>query len=148
MNKKKIFGEKCRILKPNEVWAHNGGTCWDTSLLIYQELSKSNICEQLQAFYFETQDKNRKMLSTHTAVLFREQKSRQFFWFEFSWWQNRGIHGPYNSITQFKNELEKNFVAPDGGKISYFTSSFDVEALLKMDRISAADFLKVSRKEK
>ena len=144
----RIFEENCRITKHEEVWAHGGGTCWDLTLLIYQALCKSNSCEQVQAFYVECQNKKRELVSTHTAVLFKEPTNRQFFWFEFSWWQHRGIHGPFESPDRFFKEFEKTFIYPDNKSMSFLTKSFDVDALLKMDRISTTDFLNIARKEK
>lgn len=142
--KPRFFEENCHVLKPEEVWARGCGTCWDLTLLIYDALSHMQFRE-LQTFYFEAKAPKGNVISTHTSVLFREPSSKQFFWFEFSWYQHRGIHGPYTSVDKFFDSLKRDYITSSGEKLLYLNPGFDAASLLKLDVITAEKFVEIAR---
>lgn len=149
-----FFEENYHILKPDDVWKHNCGTCWDLTLLIFSALSGLKYqkeiykfpCNDVQAFYYESRLPKNKSGAMHSSVLFQESHSKKYFWIEYSWFQHRGIHGPFDTKEQFFNIFEKYFVKPTGEILTLLNKSFDAEALLKLDVITVDDFVSIARK--
>lgn len=143
-NQPGYFEKHLHILKPAEVWQHKCGTCWDTTLLIYDELIRMKY-KDVDAFWFESKSASSSAMSTHTSVLFQDPTSKKYFWFEYSWFQHKGLHGPFDSKAQFFSILKKDYILPTGEKLVFLNESFDAKFLLSLDIIRAEDFVKIAR---
>ena len=137
-----FFEENCYILKPNEVWKYGVGTCWDFTILEYQELSKSY--DKVIPVYFEIYSKN--TFVTHSSILYQE-KDETFSWFEFAWGPCAGIHYHYADKKLAFENIEKLFKLKYNKSVTYSKLNFNITKLLELDNITAKDFIKAVRAE-
>lgn len=144
VNNTNEISDKCIVMKPEDVWARKLGTCWDCTLLEYVELKKMGY-KELIPVYFEQFPKNsyKEYTTTHSFIVYTEPKVKGYFWFEYTWYKQCGLHGPWNTMKELKERVEE--AATVGGKdvIRYWKEGFDIEALLSMDEIGIMDFVKI-----
>lgn len=132
--------QNCIILKPEEVWRHKSCTCWDASLLEYDELKRMGY-SYLSANYYEVADKKNEVFANHSFIIYQEKKSKGFYWFEYTWYRQCGLHGPYMKEEEIINEISRLAIEAPGDTISYWSRNFDIASLLKLDTITVPDFL-------
>lgn len=86
------FSNNYRMLLPHEVHRLRVGVCWDQS--VYEKYIFDTQFEFDEVVLMSNQ---MYYLGTHTYLCYRDGKD--WFYFENSWGQHRGIHGPYKSIS-------------------------------------------------
>lgn len=95
---------------PPQTWKVKKGNCHDQSLLAKWWFDKMGyICGQL--FFIEMNDGESTGGNAHTLTWY--QKDDKYFWFEHSWENKRGIHGPYNSIDELKEDVYREWESDD-----------------------------------
>lgn len=132
------FENNCYVLKPEDVWKRKIGTCWEFTLLEYTELKKSY--SEVYPVYFNLV-KDKQMI-THTFVVYKDELG-VFRWFEYAWERFAGVNGPYSDYA------DASSTALECAKIRYnatdrhirLLSKFKVEPLLKLDVITAEEFI-------
>ena len=88
------------LMTPKQVLENKLGVCWDDVELERYYCEKHNIPHSTY-FYI-----NGKHGSTHTILVFKTEDNK-FYWFEHSWYNQRGIHGPFTSIKDiFKTNIK------------------------------------------
>ena len=130
-----------RILFPDEVEKYKVGTCWDTSLYMYYKLKIDckKYISTVKLIYIDCMKPN---FVTHTTVMYRHRTSKLWYWMEYSWEKNRGIHGGniyFKTIWDtFINTWKSTY-----GSINEYNQLVDGETLLKMKKITPQIFLSV-----
>lgn len=138
------ISDKCIIMKPDEVWTRKLGTCWDCTLLEYVELKNIGY-KELHPIYFEQQMPNNHNNDkiTHSFIAYIEPYKNGYFWFEYAWYKQCGIHGPWNTMEELKENIKEAATICDKGPISYWKEDFDIESILALDEIGILDFVRV-----
>lgn len=93
------------LSSPEEVIKNSLGTCFDIV-----ELERSYFKSIGAKFntYFMIYYESKKMF-THTFIVYEENE--KFYWFEYSWTSNKGIHeylSLYDLLTDVRNKFKKN----------------------------------------
>jgi len=92
------FYHKYRLQSPKQLIDSKLGVCWDCA-----ELERACFKEmgyQFDIYYLELMD---KVTSTHTFLTYWHKS--KLYWFESSYFDKRGIHGPYRSRVEIFEEL-------------------------------------------
>lgn len=131
--------KNCIVLKPEEVWRKKVCTCWDASLLEYDELKRMGY-SYITANYYEIADRKNEVFGNHAFIVYQEKKSKGFYWFEYTWYRQCGLHGPYVKEDEIYNEVSRLAISEPGDTISYWSRNFDITRLLKLDEISVVAF--------
>lgn len=105
LNADKGYKKNYVLSTPEEVIKNSLGTCFDIV-----ELERSYFKSIGAKFntYFMIYYESKKMF-THTFVVYEENE--KFYWFEYSWANNRGIHeylSLYDLLTDVRNKFKKN----------------------------------------
>ena len=80
---------KKRLYLPEEVIDKKKGHCWEVADLTYHELGAMGyVCYLL---YLEDEG----FKQTHTTLIYYD--GDKYFWFEWAWGKNKGIHGPFKT---------------------------------------------------
>lgn len=87
------------LLSPEEVEEYGYGDCHDQSNYIHSKLSTKDISNG-RLFVIEYNDLNSHAGKTHTAAYYKQ--NGKYYWIENAWYEQTGIHGPYNSIFDLK----------------------------------------------
>lgn len=87
------------LLSPEEVEEYGYGDCHDQANYIHSKLSTKDISNG-RLFVIEYNDLNSPAGKTHTAAYYKQ--NGKYYWIENAWYGQTGIHGPYNSIFDFK----------------------------------------------
>lgn len=138
------FEELCRVLKPSEVWEKQIGTCWDLTLLEFDELTKMRY--RPEVVYVETILPNKEP-QTHTFVYFEEPKARGWYWFEYAWYMYCGLHGPFTSKNSLFNIIKQRITKDLGYKLVLWkeVKSSVFQKLLSIDPITVDIWFKHTR---
>jgi hypothetical protein len=99
--------KNCRILKPYEVLEYKIGTCWDCCLLELYILKK--YYNEVYCVYIEQGKDIETNFITHTFIVYKDND--KYYWFEYAWYKQEGIHGPFNSlkdVIQYEKEIQEN----------------------------------------
>ena len=95
-----------RLKSPKEVKKTKLGNCHDQSLFALYMLDKFGYsCGQL--FFIELNEGETVGGNTHTLTWYKE--ADKYYWFEHSWENYRGIHGPYSSLEELKVDVYKSW---------------------------------------
>ena len=138
--------EHCYILRPAEVWEKSIGTCWDATLLAYEELSKLSHVTSVTGFFTEYISQTTGNLCTHAAVAYSYKvKDRDmWYWFDHSH-PLYGLNGPCLS----KDELDEFFLRMHStlyGAHTFFNPSFDPGEILRLPgNITCNDYITIAR---
>lgn len=87
------------LLSPEEVEEYGYGDCHDQANYIHSKLSTKDISNG-RLFVIEYNDLNSPAGKTHTAAYYKQ--NGKYYWIENAWYEQTGIHGPYNSIFDLK----------------------------------------------
>ena len=95
------------LKSPEEVFETKSGDCHDQSLFENYILSKLGYkCGRL--FIIEYSGKYIENAgTTHTLCYFKD--NNKIYWFENAWGGNQGIFGPYDSISNLKNDIKNKW---------------------------------------
>lgn len=112
------YSEYKRLMSAEDVYKQKKGSCHDQVVLELYAMKKMHI-KHGSLFMMECDDKGNGG-QTHSLVWYTIKK--KYYWFENAWQDNAGIHGPYSTLTDLKNEVrskwEKNSMYPN----FFFTS--------------------------
>lgn len=98
----KDFPKLYHLESPDELIKNKYGVCWDQVELERYYLDKYNI-ECNSYFIVEYDD---KFYPTHTFIVVSD--NAKFYWFEHSWYPNRGIH-EYDSLNELLKDVKLKF---------------------------------------
>jgi hypothetical protein len=110
-----------------EILEKKKATCWGAADFEMEYLNKMGYDTKIIFVYLG--DPPRK---THTFTIFK--KNDKWYWFEWAWGSNEGIHGPFNS-----NEELRDFVINKWGK---FDMHYTHDSKIGREGISDQKFLK------
>lgn len=105
VNQDKGFKKNYCLSSPEEVVANSLGTCFD--IVELERTYFKNIGIKFNTFfmiYYES-----KKMFTHTFIVYEENE--KFYWFEYSWSNNKGIHeymSLYDLLTDVRSKFKKN----------------------------------------
>ena len=110
----KNFYRDYKLQSPQEVLDSKVGVCWDQVEFERHFFQKLNI--KHNSIYIEQLNKNK---NTHTFIVYEEKN--KFYWFEHSFENHKGIHGPFDSINDIIDFVHKKMenIEKDNGYISY-----------------------------
>lgn len=95
------------LLSPEEVEEYGYGDCHDQANYIHNKLSTKDISNG-RLFIIEYNDLNSPAGKTHTAAYYKQ--NGKYYWIENAWYEQTGIHGPYNSIFNLKIAIANAWV--------------------------------------
>ena len=132
------------VSMPKEVAKSRMGTCWDCTLLAYEELCKIPRVSDIQAIYCEHEEANDDTCNkeTHTAVIFQYSSGSipVWRWFEHAWLDYRGVNGPYlnkdvcmERLQELFNERHSINKLPNSETTDIF-KTWDIKSFLKDNR--------------
>ena len=88
------------LRNPEQVVKDKKGHCWETSELVNRELTALGyVCQTL---YLVNNDLYGQDTVTHSTIIFKD-KLNKYFWFEWSWYEQEGIHGPFKNLNETIN---------------------------------------------
>ena len=136
------MNENMRVLFPYETWRKGIGTCWECALLQYVALRGYTS----KTFYIDINwGKQDSSFHTHLGTTFELDNS--FWWFEYSWYGYRGIHGPYHDIDTIYHTIKGLYrKSYKDGKI-FLNPEVDVDSLLSLSIITSYDIMYAGRGE-
>lgn len=140
--------DRCIVMHPAEVWKNKAGTCWDCTLLEYDELKRMGYKDITGVYYEVFSPKTNKVRTSHSFIIYKEKNSSGYYWFEYSWFNHRGLHGPYSSKEDIYPVVEKATLSDcPGDTISYWNKNLDIPIILEMDEISIMGFMAIAYPE-
>lgn len=98
------FKKKYILSSPEDVLKNEVGTCYD--IVELERVYFKNLGLKFQTYfmvYYES-----KKIFTHTFVVYEENE--KFYWFEYAWAKNRGIHeymSLYDLLTDVRDHFKK-----------------------------------------
>ena len=95
-----------RLKSPSQTYKRKLGNCHDQSLYALNSLRQMGL-EVGQLFFIELNEGEIVGGNTHTLTWYK--KNGKYYWFEHSWENYRGIHGPYNSLEELKSDVYKSW---------------------------------------
>lgn len=95
-----------RLLSWEEVLEKKSGDCHDQVEFASHFFKDMNL-RYGKLFMVEYSKWNSPGGATHSLLYFFKDKS--IYWFENAWGDKKGIHGPYNSLVELKNDVFKNW---------------------------------------
>lgn len=142
------ISDRCIVMHPDEVWKRKLGTCWDCTLLEWEELKKMGY-RYIKGVYFEQQtQKGRFTRTTHSFIIYKENGSKLFNWFEYTWYNFCGLHGPYNTEEEIYTAVQRCALSEHNRDvISYWNKDLNIKKILEFPEISIMDFLSVAHPE-
>lgn len=103
MKKNVSYHNFTRLKSPDELYKSRTGSCHDQSLFVKYVLNKLHI-KNGSLFIIECPEKGGAGGETHSFTYFK--KNKKLYWFESAWDGNIGIHGPYDSLSELKQDVE------------------------------------------
>ena len=97
--------ESYTVKQPDELLKTKKGICYDIVELERVLFTRKNLEFKT---YFSYESSNISESPTHTYLIFK--KDEMYYWFESSWYEERGIHGPYYSYINSVGQVEKRLV--------------------------------------
>lgn len=112
MSKNIKYNHQNTVRSAEEVITSKLGDCHDQSILEDDWFTKKKIPHGRLFMIEYNKDKGpnwweQRCGSTHTILYFK--KSFRLYWFEHAWQNNRGIHGPYKSMNELKDDIRSKW---------------------------------------
>ena len=99
-----LWWKKYTFLPPDEVEKYKVGTCYEQAIYASHIFDKLGISHKV--LWAANSDKELDdNADTHAFLIYK--KGKKWFWFEHSWGPEKGIHGPFDSIDDLKEEYKK-----------------------------------------
>ena len=98
------YKEFDRLMAPEEVMQQKKGSCHD-QVMFELEIFKQMGIPHGTIFFIEYNEGEMQGGRTHSLVYFL--KGGKYYWFENAWGGHEGIHGPFRSLNDLKNQLYK-----------------------------------------
>lgn len=132
-----------RILRPDELVKKRVGTCFDCSLYEITQMSRIEDVADARMLYWESV-KNEEF-QCHSTVAYQCKHNNLWYWFEYSWYQYRGINGPKQTFYELWSMI-KDLAKFYGYKKLYKVNfNVDYRKILKLKDISVPKFMKISQ---
>lgn len=137
------FSKYMRCMSSQEILQYKAGICWDVSLLSFDYLQQYSLPKKyishLSLFYTEMTDTKNKNMQTHSAVYYTDMRNKQWYWFEYSWYEYSGINGPFISKTDMLNTIQKLLCQQTNKKITYFRDNVNANTIIHRIHTSTVD---------
>lgn len=127
------------LLTPTELLEKKYGVCWDQVELERYLFEKNKINVKTYFIYINDNDN----LPSHTFLTY--QSHNNFYWFEHSWYQYKGIH-KYNSLKELLLDVKQKFINSHKDVDSTYT--FVYEYTKPKEHINCQDFYHYCEKQK
>jgi len=121
-----------RLMSSDDVYKLKKGSCHDQVHLEYDLLSQLGY-KPRKLFFIEYNDDSNIGGRTHTLVYY--VKGNYLYWFENAWSSQKGIHGPYKTISELKKDII-NIHDKEGStykKLNFSTISENIETGITLD---------------
>ena len=92
-----------KLMTPEEVFNTKKGSCHDQVVFENYIFRRFNLTHG-RIFAIEYNDNETKGGRTHSFLWYKE--NNKYYWFENSWPSHLGINGPYNSLSDLKNDFK------------------------------------------
>lgn len=102
-NVEKIFNKEYHLMSPKELLIKKVGVCWDQVELERKLFEDNNIKNETYFIYID----DKKNLPSHTFLVYFE--NNKVFWFEHSWFDEKGIH-EYMNLHELLIDVESKFI--------------------------------------
>lgn len=102
MRKNIKYSNYTKLMTAEEVFTNKTGSCHDQVVFEHYCFSRMKIPHG-RLFFIEYNDGESQGGSTHTLLWYKEKN--KIYWFENSWDGEKGIHGPYNSMGDLKQDI-------------------------------------------
>lgn len=97
------YKEYSYLMTAEEVYKEKTGSCHDQVIFEMFYFEKMKI-KYGTIFFIEYNDDN---IGGATHSLLYYIKNGKYYWFENAWEEEKGIHGPYNSLKDLKDEVKE-----------------------------------------
>lgn len=102
-NVEKKFNKEYHLMSPKELLIKKVGVCWDQVELERKLFEDNNIKNETYFIYID----DKKNLPSHTFLVYFE--NNKVFWFEHSWFDEKGIH-EYINLHELLIDVESKFI--------------------------------------
>ena len=102
-NVEKTFNKEYYLMSPKELLIKKVGVCWDQVELERKLFEDNNIKNETYFIYID----DKKYLPSHTFLVYFE--NNKVFWFEHSWFDEKGIH-EYMNLHELLIDVESKFI--------------------------------------
>lgn len=130
-----IFNKKIRLLFPDEIEKYRFGSCAD--LALYQIAALRDFCPKM--FYvdenFSRKGIAEKKFHLHVGTYFR-YTDNFWYWFEYAWNGQKGIHGPYSVQKDLFEDVKKKFRNDESEDTVFFKDNLDFVRLLNYEKMT------------
>jgi len=125
------FWDDYSMLLPHEVLEHKVGVCWDQT--VFENHIFDNQFDFPHHMIFVQQFK----VSTHAFLVY--EKDDGWYWFEHSFDDNKGIHGPFESVQDIVVEVFDTMEEFKGGSKGFDWTVMDPEEFKK--KLTCKEFM-------
>ena len=91
------------LMSPEELLAKKKGVCWDQVELERKLFTDKNLKNETYFIYID----NHNSLPSHTFLVF--YKNSKVYWFEHSWYDEKGIH-EYDTLNELLTDVKVKFL--------------------------------------
>lgn len=103
LNLENTFNDVYYLMSPEELIEKKYGVCWDQVELERKLFKEANI--PFKTYFIYTDDHN--YLPSHTFLVYEE--NNKYYWFEHSWYDERGIH-EYQDLNELFNDISNKHI--------------------------------------
>lgn len=112
-----VFSKKYHLMSPDELLSKRHGVCWDQVELERKLFEDNNI--NITTYFIYIDDKSN--LPSHTFLVYNE--NNKFYWFEHSWYDEKGIH-EYKFLNDLLNDVEEKFIQSHKAELNKSYTSY------------------------
>ena len=98
-----VFNKIYYLMSPEELLIKKKGVCWDQVELERKLFTNNSIKNKTYFIYADNHD----TLPSHTFLVF--YKNNKVYWFEHSWYDEKGIH-EYNTLNELLLDVKEKFL--------------------------------------
>lgn len=98
-----VFSKVYYIMSPEELLVKKKGVCWDQVELERKLFTDKNLKNETYFIYID----NHTSLPSHTFLVF--YKNSKVYWFEHSWYDEKGIH-EYDTLNELLTDIKVKFL--------------------------------------
>lgn len=110
-----IFNKIYHLMSPEELLNKKAGVCWDQVELERKLFEENSIKNETYFIYINDKDS----LPSHTFLVYYDRN--KVYWFEHSWFDEKGIH-EYNNLNDLLNDVELKFIKSRENEVKVISS--------------------------
>lgn len=110
-----IFNKIYHLMSPEELLNKKVGVCWDQVELERKLFEENSIKNETYFIYINDKDS----LPSHTFLVYYDRN--KVYWFEHSWFDEKGIH-EYNNLNDLLNDVELKFIKSRENEVKVISS--------------------------